>query len=203
MVRKLGGLDVTEDPLSSTNHSSSTLQAWSVDQFDIQDSHDARAEKLKESGKFSMEPSQSLLILFTGPLPWLKEFSSIFLKYHAMLKVSLIFDGSLSKRFVSTTCPDPFCGKNGPTPEGCIAVFCTSNSAGAAIKHYHIPAIHLSPAPPCKKNQECLILDGPHHGLVRSLASCSIKSSNVKIIITPMVTVTLHFDQICLLEPMP
>ncbi|KAG1885840.1 uncharacterized protein F5891DRAFT_1201663 [Suillus fuscotomentosus] len=180
-----GGLDVTQDSSSSVNPISSTHQAWTIDQLDIQDNNDARAEQLKDS----------------GPLPWLREFSSVFLKYHAMLKVSPIFDASLSKRFVSTTCPDPFCGENGPAPEDCVAAFCTSNSAGAAIKHYHIPAIYLSPAPPRKKNQECIILNGPHRGLVRHLASCSIKSSDVKINITPTVTVTLRFDQICLLEP--
>ncbi|KAG1907980.1 uncharacterized protein F5891DRAFT_974570 [Suillus fuscotomentosus] len=167
--RSSGGLDVTQDSSSSVNPISSTHQAWTIDQLDIQDNNDARAEKLKDS----------------GPLPWLREFSSVFLKYHVMLKVSPIFDALLSKRLVSTTCPDPFCGENGPAPEGCIAAFCTSNSAGAAIKHYHIPAIYLSPAPPRKKNQECIILNGSHRGLVRHLASCSIKSSDIKINITP------------------
>jgi hypothetical protein len=103
-----------------------------------------------------------------GPLPWLmtKEFSSELSAYHALFKVSVWFmNGKLQKWFVSTACPDPFCGENGPTPEGCVAVFCTSNSAGATLEHYHIPASDLSPAPPRKKNQECLILDGVHRGV--------------------------------------
>ncbi|KAG1867358.1 hypothetical protein F4604DRAFT_1927661 [Suillus subluteus] len=79
--------------------------------------------------------------------------------------------------------------------------FCTSNGAGAAMKHYHIPTRYLSPAPPQKKNQECLILDGPHCGLIRTLVSCSAKHANVKINITPMAAITLRFDQICLVEP--
>ncbi|KAG1730044.1 hypothetical protein EDD22DRAFT_853049 [Suillus occidentalis] len=183
--RSPGGLNLSQDLSLDTNPSSSTLQAWSVDQLDIQDSNDALADTIKDS----------------GPIPWLKEFSSTFFKYHTMLKVSPVFDGLLSKQFVSTTCPDPFFGENGPAPEGCIAAFCTSNSAGAAMKHYHIPAIYLSPAPPRKKNQECFILDGPHCGLIQPLSSCSIKNSNININITPMVTVSLHFDQICLVEP--
>ncbi|KAG1732468.1 hypothetical protein EDD22DRAFT_852736 [Suillus occidentalis] len=180
-----GGLNLLQDLSLDTNPSSSTLQAWSVNQLDIQDSNDALADTIKDS----------------GPIPWLKEFSLTFFKYHAMLKVSPVFDGLLSKQFISTTCPDPFFGENGPAPEGCVAAFCTSNSAGAAMKHYHIPAIYLSPAPPCKKNQECFILDGPHRGLIRPLSSCSIKNSNININITPMVTVSLRFDQICLVEP--
>ncbi|KAG1718645.1 hypothetical protein EDD22DRAFT_855345, partial [Suillus occidentalis] len=42
--------------------------------------------------------------------------------------------------------------------------------AGAAVEHYHIPASDLSPAPPRKKNQECLILDGIHRGLIRTVS---------------------------------
>jgi hypothetical protein len=70
------------------------------------------------------------------------------------------------------------------------------------MKHYNIPAIYLSPAPPRKKNQECFILDGPHRGFVRPLASCSIKNSSVTISIAPTITIILRFDQICLVEPM-
>ncbi|KAG1811296.1 hypothetical protein EV424DRAFT_1542578 [Suillus variegatus] len=147
----LGDADVAQDPLLSVNPISSTSDpAWTVDKLDTQDSVDAGAEKLSDS----------------GPLAWLmsREFCSMFLTHHAMLKVSLIFDASLSKRFVSTACPDPFCGENGPAPNGCIAAYCTSNNAGAKIKYYHIPTMYLSPAPPRKKNQKCLILDGVHRG---------------------------------------
>ncbi|KAG1860099.1 hypothetical protein F4604DRAFT_1684476 [Suillus subluteus] len=55
---------------------------------------------------------------------------------------------ALVEKIKDSTCPDPFCGKNGPMPEGCITAFCTSNGAGAAMKHYHIPTRYLSPAPP-------------------------------------------------------
>ncbi|KAG1809519.1 hypothetical protein EV424DRAFT_1542940 [Suillus variegatus] len=141
---------MVHDPASSINPSSSTSDPWAVNS---RDTIDARAEELLDS----------------GPLPWLmtKEFSSKFLSYHVVFKVSPSFRGGRpNKRFVSMACPDPFCGENGPVPEGCVTAFCTSNSAGAAIKHYHIPASDLSPAPPRKKNQHVLILDGDHHGLI-------------------------------------
>ncbi|KAG2129391.1 hypothetical protein BD769DRAFT_1387344 [Suillus cothurnatus] len=182
-------VDVEHDPSSSVNPSlSSTLQAWSVDALDIRDSIEVRTEKIRD----------------TGPLPWLmsKEFSSNLLGYHILFKVSAGFmHGKLQKRFVSTACPDPFCGENGPAPEGCVAVFCTSNSAGAALQHYHIPASDLSLAPPRKKNQECLILDGIHRGLIRIVSKCEItKKNTVDIQVTPTVTATLRSDQICLVE---
>ncbi|KAG1866329.1 hypothetical protein C8R48DRAFT_672090 [Suillus tomentosus] len=69
-----------------------------------------------------------------------------------VFRVSLSFmGGRLHKQFVSMACPDPFCSANGPAPEDCVAVFCTSSNTGAAIQHYHIHAKDLSPAPPCKK----------------------------------------------------
>ncbi|KAG2737713.1 hypothetical protein P692DRAFT_20761114 [Suillus brevipes Sb2] len=193
------------DPPSSDNPSSSSaLQPWSVDALDIQDGIEARAEKLRETGEFLREVLQRRLTLLIGPLPWLmsKEFSSKLSGYHILFKVSVGFmNGRLQKRFVSTACPDPFCGENGPAPEGCVAVFCTSNSAGAALEHYHIPASDLSPAPPRKKNQECLILDGIHRGLIRIISRCEISKKNtVDIKVTPTVTVTLRSDQICLVE---
>ncbi|KAG1749186.1 hypothetical protein EDD22DRAFT_958089 [Suillus occidentalis] len=180
-----GDVDVAHDPASDINPGSSTSAPWAIDS---QDRIDAEAEKLSDS----------------GPLPWLmtNEFASKFLSYHVVLKVSPSFmGGRLNKRFVSTACPDRFCGENGIAPEGCVAVFCTSNTAGAAVKYYHIPASDLSPAPPRKKNQDVLILDGDHRGLIRTIASCYAKDSKVKIVITPTVTVTLRFDQICLVEP--
>lgn len=131
-----------------------------------------------------------------------KEFSSKLFKYHVVLKVSPSYmGGRLSKRFVSTASPDPFCGENGPAPSGCVATFCTSNGAGATIKHYHIPTSDLSPAPPRKKNQHVLVLDGEHRGLIQTIASCYNKDGIVKIMITPTITITLRFDQICLVEP--
>ncbi|KAG2122206.1 hypothetical protein BD769DRAFT_1746834 [Suillus cothurnatus] len=168
-------------PGPSSSNGSSISDPWTID---LNDSIDARIEK-------------------PGPLPWLmsKDFSSKFFNYHVVLKVSPSFmGGRLNKRFVFTACPDPFCGENGPAPEGCVAAFCTSNSAGAAITHYHIPASDLSPAPPRKKNQHVLILDGDHRGLIQPISSCSTKDSVVKIAITPTVTITLRFDQLCGIE---
>ncbi|KAG1759388.1 hypothetical protein EDD22DRAFT_849256 [Suillus occidentalis] len=143
-----------------------------------------------------------------GPLPWLmsKEFALTFLMHHAVLKVSPSFmGGRLHKWFVSTTCPDPFCGANGLAPENCVAGFCTSNGTGAAIQHYHIPTHDLSPAPPRKKNQKCLILDGEHRRAILTIAKCNIKKNTVEMFSVPGTTntalVTLHFDQICLVEP--
>jgi hypothetical protein len=135
-----------------------------------------------------------------------KEFAITFLTHHAVLKVSPSFmGGRLHKRFVSTACPDPFCGANGLAPENCIAAFCTSNGTGAAIQHYHIPAHDLSPAPPRKKNQICLILDGEHRGAILTIAKCNIKKNTVEMFSAPGTTntalVTLRFDQICLVEP--
>jgi hypothetical protein len=108
--------------------------------------------------------------------------------------------GRLHNRFVSTACPDPFFGPNGPAPEGCVAVFCSSNGAGAAIQHYHIPATDLSPAPPRKKNQQCIVLDGSHRGSVYNVAKCHLKKNTVDIAISPSTVVNMRFDQICLLE---
>ncbi|KAG2744348.1 hypothetical protein P692DRAFT_20745756, partial [Suillus brevipes Sb2] len=141
--------------------------------------------------------------LVLGPLAWLmnKEFCSKFTTHHAMLKVSPSFmGGRLHNRFVSTACPDPFFGLNGPAPEGCVAVFCSSNTAGAAIQHYHIPATDLSPAPPRKRNQQCIVLDGSHRSSIFNVAKCSLKKNTVDIAITPSAFLNLHFDQICLVE---
>ncbi|KAG1790362.1 uncharacterized protein HD556DRAFT_1310750 [Suillus plorans] len=189
----------------SVPSSSSMWSTWSASTEGADVAHGSSSSVNPNSESSTSDPQTvSELDVQDSPLAWLmtREFSSTFFKYHMMLKVSPIFDVSLSRRFVSMPCPDPFCGKNGPTPEGCIAAYCTSNNAGAILKHYHIPAIHLSPAPPCKKNQECLILDGPHRGLIQSVAKCSIKHSSAEFKIMPTVTVILHFDQICLVELM-
>jgi hypothetical protein len=130
-----------------------------------------------------------------------KEFSSALLTHHALLKVSPRFEnGRLFKHFVSTACPDPFCGANGPAPEGCVAAFCTSNGAGARIQHYHIPASDLSPAHPRKKNQLCLVLDGEYRGLILPVSKCNVRSKIVEVVLIATITVALHFNQICLVE---
>ncbi|KAG1844870.1 hypothetical protein C8R48DRAFT_780091 [Suillus tomentosus] len=136
---------------------------------DVEDAIADRMEKLRKG----------------SPLSWLmnKEFALKLTEYHVVFKVSPSFmGGRLHNHFVSTACPDPFCGNNGPAPDGYVAVFCTSNSAGAALQHYHIPAGDLSPAPPRKKNQQCLILDGNSRGA------------------TARTSISLRFDQICLVE---
>ncbi|KAG1793683.1 uncharacterized protein HD556DRAFT_1308522 [Suillus plorans] len=156
-------LNMAANPLSSVN-SSKTAEPdpWAVD---INDMLDTRTEEPKE-----------------GPLAWLmnKEFSPKFTTYHAMLKVSPSFmGGRLHNRFVLTACPDPFLGQNGPAPEGYVAVFCSSNGTGAVIQHYHIPATDLSPAPLCKKNQQCIILDGSHRGSICDIAKCYLKKNTI------------------------
>jgi hypothetical protein len=108
--------------------------------------------------------------------------------------------GKLHNCFVWTACPDPFCGDNGPAPNGCVAVFCTSNSARAALQHYHIPASDLSPASPCKKNQQCLILDSNAHGQILTIVKCNMKKNSVEIAINARTSFTMQFDQICLAE---
>ncbi|KAG2740070.1 hypothetical protein P692DRAFT_20754315, partial [Suillus brevipes Sb2] len=180
--------DQASSPLPSIDPSTLTADPnpWTVDTGDILDNIDSRSEKLEE-----------------GPLAWLmkKEFSSKLTTYHVMLKVSPSFmRGRLHNRFVSTTCPDPFLGLNGPAPKGCVAVFCSSNGAGAAIQHYHIPITDLSRAPPCKKNQECIVLDGSHRGSISTIAKCNLNKNTVDIAVTPSTLVTLRFDQICLVE---
>ncbi|KAG1807644.1 uncharacterized protein BJ212DRAFT_1303361 [Suillus subaureus] len=105
-------IDMTHNPTLSATPSTSTSDPWTVD---AQDNTSAKAENLPDSGL----------------LPWLmsKEFSSKLSTHQALLKVSPRFlRGKLYKRFVSTACSDPFCSENGPTPEGCVTTFCTSNS---------------------------------------------------------------------------
>lgn len=135
-----------------------------------------------------------------------KEFASQLLTYHALLKVSLKFNGGggkLHRRFVSTACPDPFCGANGPAPEGSVAVFCASSNKGATLQHYHIPAGDLCPAPPRRKNQLCLILDGAFRGQIRIVSKCNVKLNTAELVFSKdsdAPGITLHFDQICLVE---
>jgi hypothetical protein len=145
---------------------------------------------------------QRITYFISGPLHWLmsREFSSQLSTYHVVLKVSPSFmGGRLHNRCVYTACPDPFLGENGLAPEGYIAASCTSNSAGAMLQHYHIPAKDLSPAPPRKKNQECLVLDGDYRGRILTIEKCNVKKNTVDTVTTG-VTLTLRFDQICLVH---
>ncbi|KAG1843449.1 hypothetical protein DFJ58DRAFT_731565 [Suillus subalutaceus] len=122
-----GGTNVAQGPSSSINPNPepSTYDSWTVSELDAQNTINARAEKSSDNGPLAR--------LMT------RESSSTFFKYHAMLKVSPVFDVSLSRRLVSMSCSHPFCSENGSRPEGCVAAYCTSNNAGAIIKHYHIP----------------------------------------------------------------
>ena len=127
-----------------------------------------------------------------------QEFSSQLSTYHVVLKVSPSFlGGKLHNRCVYAACPDPFLGENGPAPEGCVAASCTSSSAGARLEHYHIPAKDLRPAPPRKKNQACLVLDGDYRGHILTIWKCNVKKNTVDIVNPEM---TLRFDQICLVQ---
>jgi len=184
----------------SHEHASPTFDLWTVNHQDTLDNLEQRVQDPQGNG-YNGKSYECFFVrglFISGPLSWLmnKEFSSILHNYHAILKVSVNFmGGRLSKRFVSTACPDPFCGKNGPAPQGFVAVFCTSNSAGAAIQHYNIPVEDLSPAPPRKKQQSCLIFDGPCRGQVRIITKCNSKNNTIAVdgLVDP-----LHFNQICL-----
>ncbi|KAG1892961.1 uncharacterized protein F5891DRAFT_986285 [Suillus fuscotomentosus] len=166
-------VDKAYNPTSTANPTSlSTHDPWAVD------TQNAEAENLPDN----------------SPIPWLmsKDFSLTLSTYHVLLKVSPNF---------LHACPDSFCGENGQAPEGHVAAFCTSNGAGAAIEHHHIPASDLSPAPPCKKNQQCLVLDGAHRGALGTVVNCWTKKKTVDLRLSETVTVNLGFDQLCLVEP--
>ncbi|KAG2034595.1 hypothetical protein BDR03DRAFT_984300 [Suillus americanus] len=174
----------TANPESTAHHksssiipSSSTYEPWIFNPQDAQDNIDAKADTLSNS----------------GPLPWLmgKEYSSMLLLHHAVLKVTVGFMGA---------CPDPFCGANGPAPKDCVTVFCTSSNAGAMLQHYHIPTKDLSPAPPHKQNQQVLVLKGDSRSHIFSVTACNVKKNTIEITILPMTNIILHFDQICLVE---
>ncbi|KAG2112352.1 uncharacterized protein F5147DRAFT_771418 [Suillus discolor] len=175
---------------SSGVNASLTFDPWTANNLDdIRDCIEAEVETCADPGL----------------LPWLmnKEFSSMLSKYHVSLRVLPSFmGGRLINQFMSTACPDLFCSVNGPAPEESIAAYCTSNSAGAALKHYHIPAKDLSPAPPCRENQNCLVLNGQYHGLVFPVAKCNVKSQTVDLILMDgtALTFTLRFDEVCLVE---
>ncbi|KAG2335461.1 hypothetical protein BDR05DRAFT_954061, partial [Suillus weaverae] len=154
---------------------------------DIEDTIAERAEKLQND----------------NPLPWLmnKEFMLKLTQYHVLFKVLPRFmGGKLHNHSVLTACPDPFCGDNGPAPNGCVMVFCTSNGAGATLQHYHIPASDLSPASPQKKNQQCLILDGDAHSQILTITKCNMKKNSIEIAMTTRTSFTMWFNQICLVE---
>lgn len=129
-----------------------------------------------------------------------KEYSLMLLLYHAVLKVVGFMGGRLHKRFVFIACPDPFCDANGPTTEDCIAVFCASSNAGAALQHYYIPSKHLSAAPPRRKNQQVLVLEGGSRRHIFTITKCNMKKNSAEVAILPTSSITLHFDKICLVE---
>ncbi|KIK35814.1 hypothetical protein CY34DRAFT_95443 [Suillus luteus UH-Slu-Lm8-n1] len=106
----------------------------------------------------------------------------------------------LYKHFVSMACPDPFCNENGPAPKGYVAIFCTSNNAGAVIKHHRIPTSNLSPAHSWKKNQQCLVLGGVHRGALETIVNCWTKKKVVDLRISVTVTIYVGLDQLCLVE---
>jgi hypothetical protein len=71
------------------------------------------------------------------------------------------------------------------------------------VVNYHIPVEYLTPAQPRKKNQECFIMDGQHRGGIRTVAKCNTKNRTVelKLFPTSQITVTVGFDDVCLVEP--
>ncbi|KAG1758508.1 hypothetical protein EDD22DRAFT_849951 [Suillus occidentalis] len=70
----------------------------------------------------------------------------------------------------------------------------------AAIEHYHIPTSNLNLAPPCKKNQRCLILGGAHHRALKTVVNCWTKKKTVDLRLGETVIQNLGFNQICLVE---
>ncbi|KAG1779355.1 hypothetical protein EV702DRAFT_1195318 [Suillus placidus] len=140
-----------EDNNTALDHSSSvntslTFDPWTANNSDdIRDCFETEMEKLADTGSLPFDPwtannsddicdrieAEAEKLADPGPLPWLmnEEFSLMLSTYHVLLKVSASFmGGRLIDRFVSTACPDPFCGVNDPAPKGHVAAFCTSNS---------------------------------------------------------------------------
>ncbi|KIK32448.1 hypothetical protein CY34DRAFT_110971, partial [Suillus luteus UH-Slu-Lm8-n1] len=159
--------DIADRPPLGATPDTSEYNPWVVNPEDTQNEIDAGAEKLSD----------------TVSLPWLmgKEYSSTFLLHHAVLKVSARFmGGRLHKRYVSTACPDPFCG--------------------AAIQHYHIPAKDLSPAQPRRKNQQVFVLSGEYRGRIFTVTRCNMKKNTVEVATSPTTYITLAFELICLVE---
>jgi hypothetical protein len=107
------------------------------------------------------------------------------------------------KRLASSHSPDPFCGPNGIAPPGHIAAWCTAKTAGGARVDYHIPVELLTPAKPRKKDQECFIMNGQYRGGIRTVAKCNTKNRTVdlRLLPTSSITITVSFDDICLVEP--
>ncbi|KAG1799236.1 uncharacterized protein HD556DRAFT_1305482 [Suillus plorans] len=179
----------TSDNNPITDVASATPDPWAVDNNDVEDIIEAAARKLSEK---------------PGPTSWLQEFSPTFFAYRALFKVAPNFHGGrLNKRLVQTECPDPFVGPDGPAPKGTVAVRCTAKTAGGAVQHYFIPGNDLTPADPRKKGQECFILDGSYRGNILIVSKCNAKASNVdlKLMRDSSVSVNLHFDQVCVVEP--
>ncbi|KAG1765477.1 hypothetical protein EV702DRAFT_1051013 [Suillus placidus] len=131
------------DPIvpSSTNPNSSKWSNWSGSNLDstdnlssfkaydpwvannakdIEDTIAERAEKLQND----------------NPLPWLmnKEFMLKLTQYHVLFKVLPRFmGGKLHNHSVLTACPDPFCGDNGPAPNGCVMCLILDGDAHSQI----------------------------------------------------------------------
>ncbi|KAG1901789.1 uncharacterized protein F5891DRAFT_979276 [Suillus fuscotomentosus] len=91
-----------------------------------------------------------------SPLSWLmnKEFALKLTEYHVVFKVSPSFmGGRLHNCFVSTACPDPFCGNNGPAPDGYVATLLIPSSVRLELSSRRPPLIlglipiDLSPPP--------------------------------------------------------
>jgi hypothetical protein len=146
-----------------------------------------------------------MLTSIRDPICWLKEFSSQFHGYHALFNVSAGFQNAkLLKRLAYSHSPDPFCGPNGLAPPGHVAAWCTAKTAGGAKVDYHIPVEFLTPAQPRKKNQECFVMDGQYRGGIRTVSKCNTKNRTVELQLLPssQVTVTVGFDDVCLVEPL-
>ncbi|KAG2340114.1 hypothetical protein BDR05DRAFT_1002860 [Suillus weaverae] len=163
--------------------SSNVWSSWSASLNNIDMAHDLVNPISSTSDPWAVDPQDSINNVQEnsqgiGSLPWLmtEEFTSTFFTYHVVLKVSLSFLGG---------------SDNGPVPEGCITAFCTSNGAGAQIVHYHIPSKDLNLAPPRKKQQEVLVLDGDHRGHILTVTRCYSGKCVADIRLTATDVVTL------------
>lgn len=117
-----------------------------------------------------------------------------FSSYHLGFNVSVGFTQvSLGKRVVRTTCPDRFCGRDGPAPSGSVCVTVTGHKSGTAVQHLQIPARFLTPASPTGKNQLCLVLKGHQAGRIVRLKMCQRSRKEV----VTEDNLTIPFSDIC------
>ena len=116
-----------------------------------------------------------------GNVTWLFQddfcnFASVHLGFNVSIQFTQV---SLGKHVICTVCPNWFCGKDGPTPPGSVAVMVTGHNKGLGIQHLMIPSCFLTPANPARKNHLCLVLKGAKAGRVMQIRECRKKTAQV------------------------